>query len=67
MTRQALVGVDVGTTSIKALCVGLDGRVLGSASQPTPWRHDGPLGRCAVDSGQSSRAGGGVQGFDGIL
>lgn len=43
MTRQVLVGVDAGTTSVKALAVGLDGSVLGESSTPTPWRHDGPL------------------------
>jgi sugar (pentulose or hexulose) kinase len=43
MTQQALVGVDMGTTSIKALCVAVDGTVLAEASAPTPWRHDGPL------------------------
>ena len=31
-----LVGVDVGTTNIKALVVDLDGRVVASASAPTP-------------------------------
>ena len=42
MTLDVLVGVDVGTTRIKALAVGLDGRVLGEADAVTPWRHDGP-------------------------
>jgi len=41
MAVEILVGVDVGTTSIKALAVSPDGRVLGEASRPTPWRHDG--------------------------
>jgi len=43
MVQEALVGVDVGTTSIKALAVTPQGRVLGEASTPTPWRHEGPL------------------------
>jgi sugar (pentulose or hexulose) kinase len=43
MGQEALVGVDVGTTSIKALAVGLDGSVLTQASRETPWRHSGPL------------------------
>ena len=42
MTTDVLVGVDVGTTRIKALAVGLDGSVLGEAEAVTPWRHDGP-------------------------
>lgn len=42
MTHEVLVGVDVGTTSIKALAVTPAGRVVGEASAPTPWRHDGP-------------------------
>ena len=43
-----LVGIDVGTTRVKALAVGLDGHVVGEAEAPTPWRHDGA---CAdVDS-----------------
>lgn len=41
MAAEILVGVDVGTTSIKALAVSPSGRVLGEASRPTPWRHDG--------------------------
>jgi sugar (pentulose or hexulose) kinase len=43
MAEEILVGVDVGTTSVKALAVTLGGRVVGSASRPTPWRHAGPL------------------------
>lgn len=38
---ELLVGVDVGTTRVKALAVGLDGTVLGEAEMATPWRHDG--------------------------
>ena len=43
MTREILVGVDVGTTSIKALAVLADGTVLADASRPTPWHHDGAM------------------------
>jgi len=42
MIEEVLVGVDVGTTSIKALAVSTSGRVVGEASAPTPWRHQGP-------------------------
>lgn len=36
-----LVGIDVGTTRVKALAVALDGTVVGEAEAITPWRHDG--------------------------
>jgi sugar (pentulose or hexulose) kinase len=42
MSEQILVGLDCGTTSIKALAVSLTGEVLASAARPTPWRHHGP-------------------------
>jgi sugar (pentulose or hexulose) kinase len=42
MSQQILVGVDCGTTSIKAVAVSLSGDVLAIASRPTPWRHHGP-------------------------
>ena len=35
--RETVVGVDVGTTSIKAVALDLDGSLLGSASAPTTW------------------------------
>lgn len=38
---EILVGVDVGTTRVKALAVGVDGTVLGEAETATPWRHEG--------------------------
>ena len=38
---ELLVGIDVGTTRVKALAVTLDGRVVGEAETPTPWRHEG--------------------------
>ena len=43
MGHEALVGVDVGTTSIKALAVTPGGDILSLTSRPTPWRHHGPL------------------------
>jgi sugar (pentulose or hexulose) kinase len=43
MPAEILVGVDVGTTSVKALAVTLAGDVVGRATRPTPWRHAGPL------------------------
>lgn len=36
-----LVGLDVGTTRVKALAVALDGRVLGEFALETPWVHRG--------------------------
>ena len=42
MSTEVLVGVDVGTTSVKAIACSLSGAVLASASMPTPWRRDGP-------------------------
>jgi sugar (pentulose or hexulose) kinase len=35
------MGVDVGTTRIKAVVVDRDGGTVASASRPTPWRYDG--------------------------
>jgi sugar (pentulose or hexulose) kinase len=43
MGHEVLVGVDVGTTSIKALAVTPAGGILALASRETPWRHAGPL------------------------
>ena len=43
MVHEVLLGVDVGTTSIKALAVAPRGDVLAQASRATPWRHAGPL------------------------
>ncbi len=41
MTAAVMVGVDVGTTRIKAVVVGLDGTEQNSAAVPTPWRVEG--------------------------
>lgn len=38
---ELLVGIDVGTTRVKALAVTVDGRVVGESEARTPWRHDG--------------------------
>jgi sugar (pentulose or hexulose) kinase len=43
MAHEVLVGVDVGTTSIKAIAVTPGGEILSLASRETPWRHSGPL------------------------
>lgn len=42
MGSEVLIGIDVGTTAIKALAVSTAGQVLAEASVGTPWRHDGP-------------------------
>ena len=50
---ELLVGIDVGTTRVKALAVTLDGQVKGESESPTPWRHDGA---CAdIDSDDLAR------------
>lgn len=36
-----VVGVDIGTTRVKALAVDLTGAVRGEAERRTPWHHDG--------------------------
>lgn len=40
--RHLLVGVDVGTTRVKAVALDGDRRVLGEHAVTTPWRHAGP-------------------------
>jgi sugar (pentulose or hexulose) kinase len=44
---ELLVGIDMGTTRVKAVAVDQHGRVHGESERPTPWRHDG--GRADVD------------------
>ncbi len=39
MTPALLVGIDVGTTSVKAAVVGVDGRELAHGRAVMPWRH----------------------------
>jgi sugar (pentulose or hexulose) kinase len=41
-----LVGLDMGTTRIKAVGVDLTGCVVGETAQPTPWRHRGAEADC---------------------
>ncbi|HKE01790.1 MAG TPA: FGGY family carbohydrate kinase, partial [Planctomycetota bacterium] len=38
MSREVLVGIDVGTTLTKAAAVALDGAEVAHAARPTPWR-----------------------------
>jgi len=38
---ELLVGIDVGTTRVKALAVTVTGAVVGEAEETTPWRHEG--------------------------
>ena len=50
---ELLVGIDVGTTRVKALAVSLDGRGRGESEAPTPWHHEGA---CAdIDSDDLAR------------
>ncbi len=44
MTAAVALGIDVGTTAVKAALVGLDGAELACHSAPTPWQagRDGP-------------------------
>lgn len=39
-STDIVVGIDVGTTRVKALAVDRDGAVRATAERPTPWRHD---------------------------
>jgi sugar (pentulose or hexulose) kinase len=61
-----LVGVDVGTTRIKALAVTPEGTHVATAERTTPWRHRGPhtdadpeelaaaVGQCAAEAAEVS-------------
>jgi sugar (pentulose or hexulose) kinase len=42
---ELLVGLDVGTTSSKAVVFGADGGALAMGLAPTPWTHVAPAGR----------------------
>jgi sugar (pentulose or hexulose) kinase len=48
MTPQVCIGVDVGTTSIKAVAIDLNGERVGTASSETPWLV-GANGRVDID------------------
>lgn len=39
--RELTVGIDAGTTRVKALAVSLDGTVVAEAAKPTPWSRSG--------------------------
>lgn len=44
-----LVGVDVGTTRVKAIAVSAEGAILAESAAPTPWVHEGPRAEMAPD------------------
>lgn len=48
MKTQVCIGVDVGTTSIKAIAVNVAGICVGDAGTETPWRVD-DIGRVDID------------------
>lgn len=39
--NEVLIGLDVGTTRVKALVVDVHGSVLSTGERATPWQHDG--------------------------
>ncbi|MGA0209487.1 MAG: FGGY-family carbohydrate kinase [Candidatus Nanopelagicales bacterium] len=47
--RELVVGIDAGTTRVKALAVGLDGSVVAESAQPTPWRRSGSAAEMDAD------------------
>lgn len=47
---ELLVGIDVGTTRVKALAVTLEGHVVGESEAPTPWRHEGACSDIDADT-----------------
>ena len=40
MSQQILIGVDIGTSRIKAVATDIDLKVIAEYSEPTPWRHE---------------------------
>lgn len=46
VTTTVLVGLDMGTTRIKAVAVDLSGRIVAETAEPTPWRHRGAEADC---------------------
>lgn len=52
--QNLLVGVDVGTTRVKAVAVDSERRVLGEHAVATPWRHEGATAE--VDPGALAAA-----------
>lgn len=47
--RELVVGIDAGTTRVKALAVDLAGTVLAEAAQPTPWKRSGAEAQMDAD------------------
>lgn len=47
--RELVVGIDAGTTRVKALAVALDGNVVAEAAHPTPWRRSGAEAQMDAD------------------
>ena len=45
---SVFVGIDVGTTRVKAIAVDQRGAVCGESERPTPWRH-GRGGQAEID------------------
>ena len=40
MKQEILIGVDIGTTRLKAVATDLDLKVLSEYTEPTPWKHE---------------------------
>jgi sugar (pentulose or hexulose) kinase len=40
MSKQILIGVDIGTSRIKAVATDVELKVLAEHAEPTPWRHE---------------------------
>jgi sugar (pentulose or hexulose) kinase len=47
--RELVVGIDAGTTRVKAIAVDLAGNVLAEAAQPTPWQRSGAEAQMDAD------------------
>lgn len=47
--RELVVGIDAGTTRVKALAVDLDGTVLAESAQSTPWQRSGAQAQMDAD------------------
>jgi sugar (pentulose or hexulose) kinase len=47
--HELVVGIDAGTTRVKALAVGLDGSVVAESAKPTPWRRSGSAAEMDAD------------------
>jgi sugar (pentulose or hexulose) kinase len=40
MSQQILIGVDIGTSRIKAVATNIELKVIAEYAEPTPWRHE---------------------------